>query len=108
MQRWRDKKVLYTTPPKMNDDWFWLYAGVWSSAQRGGASLVMVSNDQMRDHHMQMLSTRNFLKWRERHWVNFHFDERDKNAPPSFVFPSKFSIRMQVHIHVYLHMSVYM
>ena len=66
-----------------------------------------VSNDQMRDHHMQMLSTRNFLKWRERHWVNFHFDERDKNAAPSFVFPSKFSIRMQVHIHVYLHMSVY-
>ena len=42
VQRWRDKKVLYTTPPKMNDDWFWLYAGVWRSAQRGGASLVMV------------------------------------------------------------------
>jgi len=95
VQRWRDKKVLYTTPPKMNDDWFWLYAGVWRSSQPGGSGLVMVSNDQMRDHHFQMLSTRKFLKWRERHWVNFHFDDRSRDSAPAFVFPSKFSIRMQ-------------
>jgi len=46
-----------------------------------------------------MLSTRKFLKWRERHWVNFHFDEPLRGAreapPPTFVFPTKFSIRMQ-------------
>jgi hypothetical protein len=41
-----------------------------------------------------MLSTRKFLKWRERHWVNFHFDDR-RDAQPEFVFPTKFSIRMQ-------------
>ncbi|MFN9900839.1 MAG: hypothetical protein ACK55Z_19070 [bacterium] len=25
VSKWREKKVLYATPPKMNDDWFWLY-----------------------------------------------------------------------------------
>ena len=44
---------------------------------------------------LQMLSTRKFLKWRERHWVNFHFDDRGRDSVPTFVFPTKFSIRMQ-------------
>lgn len=95
VQRWKDDKILYATPPKMNDDWFWLYAAVWGSSVAGaGKEVVMVSNDQMRDHHFQMLSARKFLKWRERHWVNFHFADRAR-GPPILAFPSKFSIRMQ-------------
>lgn len=94
VQAWNASGMLYKTPPKMNDDWFWLYAGVWGSIKK--ASLVMVSNDQMRDHHFQMLSTRKFLKWRERHWVNFHFDtNKGGRSPPILAHPSKVSLRMQ-------------
>ena len=55
-------------PKQMNDDWFWLYAGVVSTT--ANSSSIIISNDQMRDHHFQMLSMKHFLKWRERHWVN--------------------------------------
>jgi len=93
--QWRESKVLYSTPARMNDDWFWLYAGVWSTKVKGSAQMYMVSNDQMRDHHFQMLSTRKFLKWRERHWVNFNFADKSYRCEPTFAFPSKFSVRMQ-------------
>jgi len=93
---WKRRKILYSTPPKMNDDWFWLFAGVWATKQAKKGSLFMVSNDQMRDHHFQMLSTRNFLKWRERHWVNFHFTDKGSVSEPCFAFPSKYSVRGQL------------
>ena len=38
----------------MNDDWFWLYAGV--AATTNNANSIIISNDQMRDHHFNMLS----------------------------------------------------
>jgi hypothetical protein len=77
----------------MNDDWFWLYAGVLSTTSN--SSSIIISNDQMRDHHFQLLSMKHFLKWRERHWVNFEFFDRDRNTRPTFDFPTAFSIRMQ-------------
>lgn len=93
IQRWRNAGILYTTPKQMNDDWFWLYAGVLSTT--GNSSSIIISNDQMRDHHFQLLSMKHFLKWRERHWVNFEFFDRDRNTRPTFDFPTAFSIRMQ-------------
>lgn len=65
---WRESGILYTVPYRSNDDWFWLCATV----KRGGRTLV-VTNDQMRDHHFQMLSRRTFLRWRERHQALFSF-----------------------------------
>eukprot|EP01047_Picozoa_sp_COSAG01_P002952 COSAG01_NODE_83_length_27807_cov_20.014581_13_plen_50_part_00 len=39
---------------QMNDDWFWLYAGVVATITNPNS--IIVSNDQMRDHHFNMLS----------------------------------------------------
>ena len=36
VQSWKDQRILYSTPAKMNDDWFWLYAGVWATKERKG------------------------------------------------------------------------
>eukprot|EP01052_Picozoa_sp_SAG31_P072374 SAG31_NODE_31344_length_369_cov_0.885185_1_plen_71_part_10 len=47
IDQWRAQKVLYTTPRGMNDDWFWLYAGVVGTRGSGHHTIV-VSNDQMR------------------------------------------------------------
>ena len=65
---WRDKGVLYCTPHGMNDDWFWLHA-----ALSAGPGTLVVTNDEMRDHHFQMLAPRSFLRWKDRHQVHFSF-----------------------------------
>jgi pentatricopeptide repeat protein len=69
VRRWREEKVLYQTPPGMNDDWFWMHVAL----ARPGT--LMLTNDEMRDHHFQMLAPRSFLRWKERHQVHFSLGE---------------------------------
>jgi pentatricopeptide repeat protein len=49
IRRWRTEGCLYSTPKGFNDDWFWLYAAVSQRCR-------VVTNDEMRDHHFQLLS----------------------------------------------------
>ena len=48
---WRERGMLYVTPSGSNDDWYWLYGTVYMKC-------MIVSNDEMRDHHFMMLSPR--------------------------------------------------
>ena len=63
---WRAEALVYETPPKWNDDWFWLYTAVALGCR-------VVTNDEMRDHHFQMLSPRFFQRWKERRQIRFAF-----------------------------------
>jgi pentatricopeptide repeat protein len=63
---WIEEGILYKTPHAMNDDWFWMHAAL-------KYRLLVVSNDEMRDHHFQMLSPRFFVRWRERYHIRFSF-----------------------------------
>ena len=67
VQSWRRENLIYETPAKCNDDWFWLYLAVKLQCK-------VVTNDEMRDHHFQMLSPRSFARWKERHQIRFNFD----------------------------------
>ena len=49
VKTWRKGGYLYATPKGFNDDWFWLYASVKYQCK-------VVTNDEMRDHHFQLLS----------------------------------------------------
>ena len=49
VRRWRSENCLYATPKGFNDDWFWLHAAVAHQCK-------VVTNDEMRDHHFQLLS----------------------------------------------------
>lgn len=49
IDRWKAADLLYATPKGFNDDWFWIYAAVKYHCK-------IVTNDEMRDHHFQMLS----------------------------------------------------
>jgi pentatricopeptide repeat protein len=51
---WRERGLLYVTPKGFNDDWFWLYGAVRYGCQ-------VVTNDEMRDHHFQLLSPKYVL-----------------------------------------------
>lgn len=69
-KRWErsegDGLSLFRAPAGCNDDWFWLHA-----ALRCGKQCMVVTNDEMRDHHFQMLAYRSFLRWKERHQIRF-------------------------------------
>jgi pentatricopeptide repeat protein len=56
----------YFTPGGYNDDIFWLFSTV-------KLDLHVVTNDEMRDHHFQMLSPKWFIRWKDRHQIHFSF-----------------------------------
>ena len=63
----------------MNDDWFWMHAALVL-----GPGTLVLTNDEMRDHHFQMLSPRSFLRWKDRHQVRFCFGNNNKNSGDVF------------------------
>lgn len=87
VKRW--SSILYRANPGMNDDWFWLHAALW-----GNATMVL-TNDEMRDHHFQMLAPRSFLRWKERHQIHFSFQIVDGTRRLELVYPNKYSRRVQ-------------
>ena len=75
-REWERMRILYKTPGGMNDDWFWLHAALKYRT-------LVVTNDEMRDHHFQMLAPRTFLRWKERHQVHFSFGDWVRTAEES-------------------------
>ena len=86
--------VLYRTPSGMNDDWFWLHAALWN-----GRETLVVTNDEMRDHHFQMLAPRSFLRWKERHQIHFSFEWNNGQRTVELTFPETYSRRIQRVAH---------
>jgi pentatricopeptide repeat protein len=94
---WEKKGVLYCTPPGMNDDWFWMHA-----ALQAGPGTLVVTNDEMRDHHFQMLSPRSFLRWKDRHQIHFSFGSWKRvdgsgtgSRHVELIYPDVYSRRIQ-------------
>ena len=98
IQSWERAGILCKSPAGMNDDWFWMQAALVS-----GPGTLLVTNDEMRDHHFQMLSPRSFLRWKERHQVHFHFGGDAPNnssrgggrRPVVLIYPEIYSRRIQ-------------
>jgi ribonuclease P protein 3 len=92
-----DKLTVYRTPGGMNDDWYWMHAALL----RGGTDsqpILAITNDEMRDHHFQMLAQGSFLRWKERHQVHFDFGLYNKQLGRREVllqYPSRYSRRIQ-------------
>jgi len=98
---------VYRTPAGMNDDWFWMHAALaagGSDNEGDGASrsnrpsVLAVTNDEMRDHHFQMLAEGSFLWWKERHQVKFDFRPWNRELGHRTVlleYPKRYSRRMQ-------------
>jgi pentatricopeptide repeat protein len=95
-EKWEREGILYKTPPGMNDDWFWLHAALKYKT-------LVLTNDEMRDHHFQMLAPRIFLRWKERHQVHFDFGDWEASGVNTsqggrkveLVFPVAYSRRIQ-------------
>jgi Protein-only RNase P len=92
---WRAMDALYTTPRGMNDDWFWLHAALVKRS-------FVVTNDEMRDHHFQMLAQRGFLRWKDSRQVHFRFGawiaddgSGQRHRSVELAYPDPYSRRMQ-------------
>ena len=99
VDKWDEQKLLYRTPFGMNDDWFWMHAALWF-----GRKTLVITNDEMRDHHFQMLAPRSFARWKERHQVHFGIDGAqtknehrgsDVSKPLLLTYPAAYSRRIQ-------------
>ncbi|EAN76902.1 hypothetical protein, conserved [Trypanosoma brucei brucei TREU927] len=65
LEKWGQESSLIVCPGFLNDDYCWLFAAIHRP------NCLVVSNDQMRDHHFSLLSRRSFLRWRQRHLVTY-------------------------------------
>jgi hypothetical protein len=93
-----DRLSVYRTPAGMNDDWFWMHAALMSGGKCDATPVLAITNDEMRDHHFQMLAQGSFLRWKERHQVHFDFGQYNKHLGRRDVmlsYPSKYSRRIQ-------------
>lgn len=90
MKDLRSQGKLYQVPPRCLDDLYWMLSSVSDqTVSRGGRDLsvpsndpsgrwpgtrpMLVSNDQMRDHKLELLEPRLFRRWYGCHMVNYNF-----------------------------------
>lgn len=81
--------MIYIVPRLSLDDYFWMLASVSNQEKsRKGADLsvavndesgrfpgmrpMIITNDQMRDHRLELLEPREFRRWCSCHIVNYH------------------------------------
>ncbi|EJK63235.1 hypothetical protein THAOC_16122 [Thalassiosira oceanica] len=89
--------TVYRTPAGMNDDWYWMHAALINGG-KADKQVLAVTNDEMRDHHFQMLAHGSFLRWKERHQIHFDFGPYRKQLGRQEVildYPSLYSRRIQ-------------
>lgn len=112
---------MYTVPRLVLDDYFWMLGSVsnqTNATQRGDLNIpigddqgrfpgmrpMLVTNDKMRDHKLDLLEPREFRRWCSCHVVNydisfFEHDEWEEDRNISFVPADSFSSEIQVNTH---------
>jgi hypothetical protein len=119
--RLEDNGMMYVVPRLSLDDYFWMIASVSNQTEsRKGADLsvpvgdalgrfpgmrpMLVTNDKMRDHKLNLLETREFRRWSSCHIVNYHIeryesDEWTEDRKVEFQPADYFSREIQGNIH---------
>jgi hypothetical protein len=90
---WFRQGLIFQTPPGMDDDTFWMHVAF------SCPGTLVVTNDEMRDHHFQMLAPRCFLRWKDRHQVKFEFSSKynttQQRCDVQLSFPDAYTRRIQ-------------
>ncbi len=96
IDRWRANNEVLIVPHGQNDDWFWMHICLVAMKRNRAEEILLVSNDQMRDHFWRMKNPKFFTKFRSNHVCQYsiQFGE-DKINRYSFKLPSTFSVSIQ-------------
>ena len=90
VRRLKESGKLYIVPSRCLDDYYWMLASVSNqTTSRAGQDIdvpvnnpenrwpgtrpMLLSNDQMRDHRLEVLEPRLFRRWTTSHIVNYNF-----------------------------------
>ena len=68
VENWEKEGILYKTHRGLNDDWYWLYLGVYLE------KCFIISNDRMCDHYFQCFHDKSFKRWRDMTKIEFNFN----------------------------------
>jgi hypothetical protein len=98
---WRTREVLLEVPHKQNDDWFWMHACCLAIQKNKGHEILLVSNDQMRDHFWRMHTPKFFKTFYRNHVCRYsiRFDGESENPKNYYTFsmPLPHTIAIQRH-----------
>ena len=67
IKEWENCNILYKTQRGLNDDWYWLYLGIYLDNSH------IISNDKMCDHYYNCFHEKSFKRWRDMTQVEFNF-----------------------------------
>jgi hypothetical protein len=111
---------MYVVPPRCLDDYYWMLASVSNQTQAKqdadlrvstgdqggrfpGLRPMLVTNDQMRDHKLDLLGPREFRRFCSCHIVNYNvssYQEHEWETRPVQFFPADlFSREIQGNLH---------
>jgi hypothetical protein len=80
-----DKLMIYYTPYNENDDMYWLLAGFMIK------NSLVITNDMMRDHHVDKLDEKLFKRWKDNQIASYQGLNINK--------PSLYTLGVQEHIN---------
>jgi len=98
VRSWRASGSLWAVPDAVDDDYYWMLAVL-----RAGATAVVLTNDQMRDHKFMLALThqqqREFARWQSRHVASFGFSHASMagKPPPSLLLQEPPRVAQQIH-----------
>jgi hypothetical protein len=93
-EEWKKKKIIYFTPNKMNDDWFFLYGGFLVNKSK------IVTNDKLKDHIFNIsektLIENTLSKWMEISIITYEFKSNSFSLESlKLNYPKNYSERIQ-------------
>ena len=91
-----DNIKVYYTPYNENDDLYWLLLSFMFE------NSFVITNDQMRDHHVNKLDEKLFNRWKDTHIIKYFLD----NTSFKFEYPSEYTIGFQTPGNNILHLPV--
>jgi hypothetical protein len=73
LEQWEKNDIIYKTLRGLNDDWYWIYLGIYVS------NSFIISNDKLCDHYFQCEHSKSFKRWRDLTKLEFEFDFNTKS-----------------------------
>lgn len=102
-----EKKKVYVVPPDCFDDYYWMLSSVAvqerseelrvstddDSGRFPGLRPMIVTNDQMRDHRLDLIEPRLFRRWTSCHMVKYSIRQYEPQYRDVVFFPADFFSR---------------
>lgn len=95
IKEWENCNILYKTQRGLNDDWYWLYLGIYLDNSH------IISNDKMCDHYYNCFHEKSFKRWRDMTQVEFNFNTKVNLSNIKIAENGSLVNELKIHIPYY-------